>query len=748
MAQPTSARPAPAQAGDPATPLARFARIAAPLALAVATLAAFWPAVDAAFVQLDDDANFELNHRFRGLGPEQLRWMWSDYHYGHWHPLTWWTFGLDYVRHGLDGPAYHRTNLAIHVASVLAFYALALELLRWIAGWARSDAPAERPEGSRSLALHACAFLAAATWGLHPLRVESVAWVTERRDLLSALFLALSAWAYLRSARFGAERWAWLAAALASYALSLGSKAWGMTFPVVLLALDVYPLRRLRVPGVAAVLREKLWFLPLAAYTMHKAARAQDQIGAVVSFDEHTVVERVAQACYGLVFYVVKTLWPSDLACHYLLDLDFDWTRPVHLAAIAAVVATTAVLIALARRFPAGIATWACYGILVSPVLGLLQSGSQKVADRYAHLSAMPFSFLLAGGLLVALSRREAAARKRGALATLALGAALSAGLAFASNRQTRVWKDSETLFRHAAEVEPENYFILHNLTVALYRRGAYAEALEIEKRSVAAHPGKGNEEARYTVGLLHAQLGDAAAAEEAWEGALAVAPDHARSLDELRRRKLARGDVDGVIAMQERAIAANPAFEAGYQELERLYAQRSQPAKALEMWERAAASGKAPVARVEAGRARALVALGRIEDAEKHAFRAVRADKSAADALAAVEAAVRKRGTQAVLDLWHRAQREGVPPGVVENGLGRAKLALGQLEEAERHLLTAWRLDSSNADYVVDLCEMFLRTNRAEDAEETLRGVLAREPGHARARTLMREVQAARARG
>jgi protein O-mannosyl-transferase len=679
--------PAPGPSPEPApnaarTHLSALLPVLLGALLVAATLAAFWPCVHGGFVALDDDANFELNHRFRGLGSEQLRWMWSEYHYGHWHPLTWATFGLDFALHGLDAPAYHVTNLVVHVLSVLAVFALAAELLRWIAGWVRADAEPEPVDRSRAFALQACAFLAAATWGLHPLRVESVAWLTERRDLLSALFLALATWAYLRSARFGANQALWLLSALALYALSLLSKAWGITFPVVLLVLDVFPVRRFRAPHRSWLLAQKVPFALMAGYTMFRAAAAQRDISAAVSLGEHGIADRIAQACYGLVFYVVKTLWPSDLACHYLLDLNFSATRPIHLAAIAAVLVVTAALAVLARRVPAGLATWAFYGILVSPVLGFFQSGSQKVADRYSHLSAIPFSILLAGAVLVAVSRRgEERQRHRGALATLSLALGLALVLGFASNRQTRVWNDSETLFRHAAEVEPDNYFVLHNLCVALYRRQAYAEALEIESRSVAAHPGKGNEEARYTVGLLHAQLGDPAAAEKAWEETLAVVPDHLRTLEELERRKVGRGDVEGAIAMYERSVAANSGFEAGYKKLDALYRRQSQLAKALETWKRAASTRR-------------------------------------------------------------------VATSVVENGMGRAQLDLGRFQEAEQHLMTAQRIDNTNLDYVVDVCDLFYRTGRLVDAEDNLRRVLELNAGHARAQALMRTVQAARARG
>jgi tetratricopeptide (TPR) repeat protein len=730
---------------SPRTPAWVFAL---PFALFAAALATFWPCVNQGFVALDDDANFELNYLFRGLGPEQVRWMWTGFHYGHWHPLTWMTFGLDYTLYGLDGAAYHRANLAIHALSVLAFYAMALELLRWIARWASADGPAAALDASQAIALHAAAALATASWGLHPLRVESVAWATERRDLLSTLFLCLTVFAYLRMCRHGAARAAWLVLALACFALSLLSKAWGMTLPAVLLALDVFPLRRLKWNGsrpdnLGALAAQKLWFVPFAAATAILAASAQRQISAAVSLDEHGVLARIAQASYGLCFYVWKSLWPTNLSCHYLLELDFAPTKPLYVACMASVAVLTLALVFFARRAPALLATWVLYGILVSPVLGVLQSGAQKVADRYAHLSSMPFSILLAGALLVAVARRgELTSRTRGAFGVLGLAAGLALLLGGLSNAQTRVWKDSETLFTRAVEVEPTNYFMLHNLGVSLYRRQAYAEALEMERRSVEAHPRKGNEEARWTLGLLHSMLGRPEEAERAWREALEVAPGHERSLHSLEQVLSSRGDLDGVVQVYLRAIERDPAFLSGYTKLDEIYAQRQKHAERMSLWERAEAGGRIARSEVDLGVARALAASGRAAAAESRAFRAAPLEKEAKAVLDELATSLARQGIQQGIDFWERARRAYVPAAMVENGIGKLLLAAGRAVEAEPYLVRAQALDPFDRDYVVDVCEAFFAQNRREDTTRNLEAVLASDPRHARANELMRRVR------
>ena len=731
-------------------------RLALPLALVAVTLAVFWPCVDYPFVALDDDANFELNFLYRGLGDEQLRWMWgwTSYHYGHWHPLTWMTFGWDYARAGLDAPSYHRTSLAIHALSVLTFWWMALELLRWCSGRVDAAREVQPQERASELLLHGCAALATLAWAIHPLRVENVVWLTERRDLLSVLFLFITVAAYLRMSRFGAARGAWLALALVTYALSLLSKAWGMTLPVVLLALDVYPLRRLSKLPLRSLLVEKLWFLPLAALTAFQAASAQREIAATVTLEEHGVLHRLAQASYGLCFYVVKTVWPSNLGCHYLLELDFDPRRPLYLAAIASVLALTVATFLLRRRAPALLATWFVYGVLVSPVLGILQSGAQKVADRYAQLGSIPLVMLAAGALLVWLDRRREQLA-RSPVVVLASLAPFALVLGFFTRAQVRVWSSSEALFQRAVAADPNNYFVLHNLAVMLYRRQAWSEAIEIEQRSVEAHPGRGNEFARHTLGLLYQMQGRMDEAERVWRTSVEWQPqpqdprwrgrlefwlpDPSLCLTALRGPLGARGAWAELAELYERGIARRPDILQLYSDLDGLYAQLGRTQERVALWERADKVATLPRARVAAGLARALIAAGRARDAEPHVFKAAALERTGAqDVLDALAQAIQRSGLPATLELFERARRSSVPGAMVENGIGKAYLAANRLQEAEPYLLRAQALDSQSRAYVVDVCELFLKQGRREDALRNLRALLDIDPQNARAKALL----------
>jgi hypothetical protein len=210
--------------------------VVAVVVVVVVTVAAFLPTFQNEFVAWDDDFNLYKNAAYRGLGPQQLYWMLTSSHHGHYHPLTWLTFGLDYVIWGMNPVGYHLTGLVLHALGAVACYALALSLLRLAIGQAVSGP-----------ALWMGAVFSALMFAIHPLRVESVAWATERRDVLSGIFYFLGVWAYLHGHSRGAERRRrWLAVCFACYVLALFSKVITVSLPAVLLVLDVYPLRRVR----------------------------------------------------------------------------------------------------------------------------------------------------------------------------------------------------------------------------------------------------------------------------------------------------------------------------------------------------------------------------------------------------------------------------------------------------------------------------------------------------------------------
>src|SRR5262245_51956296 len=247
-------RASPPASAAPAA--ARVAESLVPVLLVAVVVAAFASVLGNEFVLWDDDLNFLDNSRYRGLGPDHLRWMLVTVHGGHWQPLSWLTLGLDYTLWGMNPTGYHLTNLVLHAACVVVVYLLTRDLL----GRALPDADPG--------ALAGAAAVGALFFGVHPLRVESVAWASERRDVLSGLLLVLTVLAYVRAhpADGGARR-GWAVVALGCYGLSLCAKAWGMTLPAVLVALDVWPLGRLplrRGERGRAVLLEKVPYVLLA----------------------------------------------------------------------------------------------------------------------------------------------------------------------------------------------------------------------------------------------------------------------------------------------------------------------------------------------------------------------------------------------------------------------------------------------------------------------------------------------------
>ena len=269
------------------------------------------------------------NPYYRGLGWVQLRWMFSTFHAGHYQPLSWITLGLDYLLWGLDPFGYHLTNLILHAANTVIFYLVCRRLFTRIFVTAREAA---------RWALDSSAALAALFFALHPLRVESVVWATERRDVLSGGFFLLAIFSYLRAHESAApslkSRYRWLALAFAAQLLSLMAKATAITLPLVLIILDIYPLQRLR--GTVRswfdtdsrrMLGEKLPFLLLSVIFGLAALWAQHATGALRPVQQYFFSYRVGQAFYGICFYLWKTLLPIGLSPLYELPYDFEaWT--------------------------------------------------------------------------------------------------------------------------------------------------------------------------------------------------------------------------------------------------------------------------------------------------------------------------------------------------------------------------------------------------------------------------------------
>lgn len=522
------------------------------LVLLVAVLAAlpFLGALDGEFLDWDDRQALVENDSYRGFDARSVRWWFSSYHMGHYMPLSWMSLALDHAVWGLEPFGFHLTNVVLHALNALLVMLLALRLQ-------------QRRGRGNARSRWAIAALSALLFAMHPLRVESVAWITERRDVLSCLFLLLTVLAYERATLPGARRARWLALGLVLFALSLFSKAWGITLPALLLVLDLWVLDRRRGPSPAPwsrLLLEKLLFVPFALAAAWLAASAQSHAEAVVDLGRHGITARAAQAAYGLAFYPLRSLWPSDLSPLYALTRDVHLGRPLFALCFAAVLLLTGLLAGLRRRAPAALAAWLCFAIAVSPVLGLLQSGVQLVADRYSYIACIPLTLWLAAAAV----RVFEGSRARNAVGA-ALAALVLAALGGATHAQTAVWRDSHSVWARVTEIEPESYIGNWMLGVNLHERGEFEQAIAHYRTAMrvneAARTDEGTRDVglRFRVALAQIDLGRLRAAESTLAGVLELRPDHLPALQALRSLLEADGRTQAAEGLLQQAARRAP---------------------------------------------------------------------------------------------------------------------------------------------------------------------------------------------
>ncbi|HSB61840.1 MAG TPA: tetratricopeptide repeat protein, partial [Vicinamibacteria bacterium] len=538
---------------------------ALPLLVGGLAFVAFLPALDGGFVDWDDDRNFLWNTGYRGLGLRELQWMFTATWMGHYIPITWLSLGLNYVLGGMEPWGYHLGNLLIHAVSTVLLFFAARRLLAVAASFPvpLGNAPGEgsddrtaQPAVGMAVALGAA--VAALLWALHPLRVESVAWVTERRDVLCGFFYLLAVLTYLQgvtSERTLSGRW--LAASLAAFAAALGSKAIAMTLPVTLLVLDVYPLRRLRL-GWPTLVREKLGHFALAGLGAVVASWAVTRGAGWTTYDAYGLEARLAMTGYSFWFYPWKLIWPVGLSPLYelparvrLLDAEFLWPT-------IGVVAVTAILLLGRGRLPGALAAWLHSIIVLAPVSGIAHAGHQLAHDRYSYLSGLGFA-VLAGAGATWLGRQRARKRvSRWVLATAAVVVvAALAGLGAGTWVHSRVWHDSESLWRSAVEADPACALCRQKLGNVLLGAGRHREAEAELTRAVALRPERST--AHNSLGALFAAQGRPGEAETEFREAIRLAPRYPEAVANLgalyaRQRRYAEAIVE-----LRRAVALSP---------------------------------------------------------------------------------------------------------------------------------------------------------------------------------------------
>jgi len=433
--------------------------------LSLSTLILYWPVQSFDFVNFDDDVYVTDNRQVHGgLSMENLTWAFTSFHAGNWHPLTWISHMADFEAYQLNAGGHHWTNVLIHtVSTVLLFLVLSsMTGVLW------------------------CSALVAALFAIHPLHVESVAWVSERKDVLSGFFWILTMGAYTHYAKNPSLRRYLLV--LVSFGMGLLSKPMLVTLPFVLLLLDYWPLKRLAgtrtafdpwvyaggTAGRAGLLRlivEKVPLFIVAAAACIVTLIAQREVGALWTLEKMPFEQRIANAFVAYMEYIRKMLWPADLSVLYPhAGMPPAWKTGLAVTLIASL---SYVAVRKAREMPFLLVGWLWYLGTLVPVIGIIQVGSQSMADRYTYLP-------LVGLFLAAAWGAKSLVEKRPLLKPVVIACVIVAlaGLPIPSRVQVETWKNSVTLFEQALRMTEVNPLAHHNIGAYYLERNECQKAV------------------------------------------------------------------------------------------------------------------------------------------------------------------------------------------------------------------------------------------------------------------------------
>src|SRR5438132_7257447 len=547
-----------------------------PVLIALVTVAAFLPALQNQFVSWDDAENFLDNPHYRGLGWSQLHWMWTT-HQGHYIPLTWMTLGLDYLLWGMNPVGYHLTSLLLHAANAVVFFFVVRRILK-----RALPSPSERGH-----ALAVSAGFAALVFAIHPLRVESVAWVTQRRDVLSGVFYVVTILLYLRACERVARGRGWYWLSVAVFVCALLSKSMVVNLPFVLLILDVYPLRRLGgfvgwwSEPARRIYIEKIPFVLLAAAASAIAVMAQSSVHAAASLAQLSVPGRLAVSAFGLGFYLWKMVVPVNLSPLYELPRTVDPLAPPFILSYGLVLAITVIALARCRRLPGLPAVWLAYVVVLLPVLGIVQSGPQIAADRYTYLAGLGWAILAGAGLLSCW--RTSRTSKTGTPTTLPIAGVatcLVVGLGALTWNQVRVWHDSTRLWSYAVSIDPESAMPQKKLGDEFVRQGKLGEAIAHYQQALRIKPNFADAETNWGVAL--AAQGKVAEAIEHYQQALRIKPDYAEAHYNLGNELARQGKLVEAIEHYQQALRLKPENTGAHNKWRAALAQQGKLAEAI----------------------------------------------------------------------------------------------------------------------------------------------------------------------
>jgi tetratricopeptide (TPR) repeat protein len=546
------------------------------------TSVAFAPVIHNQFVNWDDYKNFVNNPHFRGLGSAQLRWMFSTFHMGQYQPLSWLTYGIDYQIWGLNPLGYHLTNVCFHIANALLFYGMAMRLFTRASRWS-------------SARIRFGAAVAAMLFAVHPLRVESVAWATERRDVLSGFFFLLTLHFYcgfLDREATGSRRWLLYVASLIAFTGSLFSKATAVGLPLILWAIDVFPFQRPGIgnrrwlgPVTGRYLFEKLPFVAVASVATIVAIRAQTHAMTITPLSSHGLPARFVQSGFGLCFYLWKTIVPTDLTPLVPLPNQAKLLGSPFVELGIAGWSVVLVLLLVRGRWPTLATIAICYVVLLLPVMGLVQIGSQLVADRYSYLSCLGFA-LLGGAAAVQLSMAQRIFGRSAFAVSLAVTSTALITLCVLTRQQVQQWDSSLKLWLRAVQIHPDSATAHLNLGTALIDLGRDRESIVQFQRVLELEPSAFDANLNLGKAFFKLQRWGQAAAN--FEKAAALKPNDAESWNYVGAANLQLQRLEKAILAFQIAMELQPANGTVAYNLGRAQMMSGNAKEALAAWRRA----------------------------------------------------------------------------------------------------------------------------------------------------------------
>jgi len=490
-----------------------------PLIIFFIVVLVFRSAVQNGFVDWDDNSFVSKNLFIRSFSAENILEMFTNFSTGNWHPVTWISHALDYKLFGLNPAGHHLTGIIFHGFNAVWVYFIFLRL---------GSMGEPRWQGGR--ALHFGALCAALFYACHPLRVESVAWASERKDLLSAFFMFPAVLTYLSYtiAKDSRRRKRWYTCTIIFFALALMSKPMVVTFPVILLILDFFPLKRLTdLKSFLRLVGEKVPIFILSLGFGLMTILTQKVSGAVVPVGNLSLDERALNAVRASLFYIGKTFWPYPLVPLYPYPKGLSLGNPFIFANVMAFFALLWWCLFMWRKGkPVWLASWMYYIVTVLPVIGIIQVGGQGAADRYTYLPTLSLYFLMGLGAVKVLTRySDTAAARKIFMAAVATGMLAISFLAVLTDKQVRIWKDTESLWGWAVKIYPDKVALPHIILGRVYHEQGLREKAK-EKFFLARRISPSYASSLNDLGLMALEEGKIKKAEVYFRKGIEIKPD------------------------------------------------------------------------------------------------------------------------------------------------------------------------------------------------------------------------------